>query len=395
MHYIGMQAFEGPFRLVWNNDYVVASIFVGVTFAALAARSVPLLARRPLAARITSVALLTIAVAGMHFTGMSAVNLVPDPTVVIIGSVFPPEALATAVTAVAFMIVGLGLSSTYIDLYLESKRLDERVRLKAYIAQLEGTQSKLEHAVELASAATKTKSAFLAAMSHELRTPLNAIIGFSELMSSEPFGALGHPRYNGYSEDIRKSGVHLLSLINDILDISRLEANKAELIEEILSVPALLQEAIPMLGNQAMAAGVQFSLALGCELPFLRADNRRVKQIVLNLASNAIKFTPTGGRVQIAAQLREGGVEISVLDTGIGIQKADIPKAFESFGQIDSRLSRKYEGSGLGLPLVKHLVELHGGKIAMESEVDVGTTVRVWFPPERSVAIEKRLARTA
>jgi signal transduction histidine kinase len=205
-------------------------------------------------------------------------------------------------------------------------------------------------------------------------------------MNGEPFGSLGHPRYKGYSADIRNAGEHLLSLINDILDISRLEARKAELTESQVALPALLGEALGMVRSLAEHAGVTLELVLAPDLPQLWADDRRVKQIVLNLLSNAVKFTERGGEVVVRAALKDGAVEITVRDTGIGIAKEDLPRAFESFGQIDSRLSRKYEGSGLGLPLARHLAELHGGSLTIQSQLGVGTVASVHFPVQRSIA---------
>ena len=207
-------------------------------------------------------------------------------------------------------------------------------------------------ALEAAYAANKTKSAFLAAMSHELRTPLNAIIGFSELLACETFGPLGNKRYKGYSEDIHKSGAHLLSLINDILDVSRLEANKAELKESVVDLPWLVSETLRMVDNLAQTSGVGVDMVCGPNVPAIWADELAwVKsKLLLNLLSNGVKFTPAGGRVTVSLTQQDGSVEIKVQDTGIGISKEDLPKAFESFRQIDNRLARRYEGSGLGLP---------------------------------------------
>ncbi|MGZ5926581.1 MAG: sensor histidine kinase, partial [Rhizomicrobium sp.] len=157
------------------------------------------------------------------------------------------------------------------------------------------------------------------------------------------------------------------------------------LIEIAIALPDLMLEARAMVENQARIAGVALTFELQAGLPLLKADARRVKQIVLNLLSNAIKFTPAGGRVSVSATLQNGAIEIAVADTGIGIEKADLPKAFESFGQIDSRLSRRYEGSGLGLPLARHLAELHGATLIIESEVDRGTVGTVYFPASRSI----------
>jgi len=263
---------------------------------------------------------------------------------------------------------------------------DENARLKLRIAELEEIRRELAMALESAQAASRTKSAFLANMSHELRTPLNAIIGFSELLVGETFGPLGHQRYQTYATDIRKSGGHLLSLMNDILDISRLEEGKAELSERPIDLEQLLRETRTMVENHARSAAVLLSVDITPDLPLLQGDERRIKQILLNLLSNAIKFTPPGGKVMLSAvRAEDGAIIMTVKDTGIGISEADLPKAFESFGQIDNRLSRKYEGSGLGLPLARHLAELHGGSLTIQSDVDKGTLVTLRLPPQRSL----------
>jgi signal transduction histidine kinase len=389
MHFAGMQAMEGAFHLSWNTDLTVTSLAVGVALCALAMQAQTF--GSPRTGRILAALLFTLGIGGLHFTGMMAAKLVPDARIPSPGHHFPPEALAVVVVAVSLLIVFVGLSSAYLDLYLEKRRTDESVRLRAHIAELEATKRELGLALETASAANKTKSTFLAAMSHELRTPLNAIIGFSELMRAEAFGPLGDVRYRTYSEDICTSGNHLLRLINDILDLSRLEARKAELHEAPVLLPRLMQEARAMLENQARDAHVSLVHECAPDLPLIRADERRVKQIVLNLLSNAIKFTPAGGRVRLSAKLNAGTVEIVVADTGIGIAKSDLAKAFESFGQIDNRLSRRYEGSGLGLPLARHLAELHGASLSIDSQPSMGTVVTVRFPASRCLPLDDEM----
>ena len=229
-------------------------------------------------------------------------------------------------------------------------------------------------------------------MSHELRTPLNAIIGFSEMILSAPLGPIGNPRYAGYVDHIRDSGLRLLSLINDILDLSRLDAGKTELSETLVSVSHVLSETRCLVERQAEQAGVSLAFELEPGLPLLRADERRLGKIVLNLLSNGIKFTPKGGSVTVRAGVSAAGFSMQVSDTGIGMTQADIAKALERFGQVDSRLSRKYEGSGLGLPLARQLVELHGGSLSIESRLNVGTTVTAMFPAQRIVATQNEAA---
>ena len=242
-------------------------------------------------------------------------------------------------------------------------------------------------AKEQAELANRAKSEFLANMSHELRTPLNAIIGFSDVMKGEMFGPVGNPKYLEYVEDINASGLLLLELINDILDLSKIEAGKTELHEENVDVSRVLKSCLILIKDRAEEAGVEIVRDAASNLPALYADERKFKQILINLLSNAIKFTPSGGKVIIRIWSRkDDGYVLQVVDTGIGIALADIPKALAPFQQIDSALNRKYEGAGLGLPLTRALVELHGGTLDLQSEVGIGTTVTVRFPAERIVS---------
>ena len=240
-----------------------------------------------------------------------------------------------------------------------------------------------------AEAANRAKSAFLANMSHELRTPLNAIIGYSEVMKIAMFGPISE-RYRGAGSDIFDSGTHLLNLINEILDLSKLEAGQFELHEETFDLAMAIDACLHLIEPQAEKGKVRLSTALDADLPLLRADELRIRQILINLLSNAVKFTPEGGAVRVSASPTNGRVGIAVSDTGIGMSSEQIPKALEAFRQIDSRISRKHEGTGLGLPLAKHLVELHGGELIIESKINVGTTVHVVLPRERSVARQIR-----
>jgi signal transduction histidine kinase len=235
-----------------------------------------------------------------------------------------------------------------------------------------------------AETANRSKSEFLANMSHELRTPLNAIIGFSDVMKTGMFGPLSQ-RYRDYAADIFNSGTHLLKLINDILDLSKLEAKQAELCEEEIDLAALISSCTHLMEPQAKGAKVHLSsMAIG-NLPLVRADDRRMRQILINLLSNAVKFTPEGGSVHVSVSLSPDGIRIIVRDTGIGMTAEQIPLALEPFRQIDSSVSRKFEGTGLGLPLTKHLVELHGGSMLIESKPNVGTTITCVLPSERIV----------
>ena len=234
--------------------------------------------------------------------------------------------------------------------------------------------------------ANRTKSEFLANMSHELRTPLNAIIGFSEIIKDETFGPVGSTKYRDYADDINESGQHLLALINDILDLSKVESGADELDEENIDIPEIANAIMKLVMGLARTGNVELELDVSDDIPLLHADERKVKQILLNLLSNAIKFTPGGGKVTLNIWSRaESGYVFQVLDTGVGIAFEDIPKALAPFQQIDSGLNRRHKGTGLGLPLTKSLIELHGGYLDLQSEVGVGTTVTVRFPAERVV----------
>ncbi len=237
-----------------------------------------------------------------------------------------------------------------------------------------------------ARAADRAKSGFLAAMSHELRTPLNAIIGFSDIIKDERLGPVGSTKYRDYAEDINESGQHLLGLINDILDLSKIESGTDELHEDKIEIPEVIRSAVKLVGQRAEQDGIKLELDLPDQLPALRADERKLKQILVNLLSNAVKFTDAGGEVTLRAWCRmDSGYVFQIVDTGIGIAPEDIPKALSRFGQVEDVLTRQHEGTGLGLPLTKALVEQHGGSLDLQSEVGVGTTITVRFPAERIV----------
>lgn len=232
-------------------------------------------------------------------------------------------------------------------------------------------------------AANHAKSEFLAIVSHELRTPLNAIIGFSEFLKLEMFGPLGSGRYRAYAEDIYTSGQHLLEIINDILDLSRAEANKLELSEEEFDLESLIDTCMRMFTNKATGEGVRLTWdnTTGAAL---RADQRLITQALINLISNAIKFTGKGGEVEVSVTACEDGAcSIAVRDTGIGIDEADIPKIIQPFVQVESALNRQHDGLGLGLPLVKRIMELHGGMLDIRSAIGKGTAVTITLPTSR------------
>ena len=209
------------------------------------------------------------------------------------------------------------------------------------------------------------------------------------------YGPVGSERYREYLRDIRSSGTHLLDLINDILDLSKAESGQVDLHESVVGVEGLIDGSVALVALRARQAGVEIVTDIAPDLPHLRADERKVRQVLLNLATNAIKFTPPGGHVSLRARLVDGGLRLMVEDTGIGMSSADIPKALSPFGQIDSAHNRRHAGTGLGLPLTKRLVEAHGGSFDLKSELAVGTVVTIEFPADRLVERSAPRAVTA
>jgi len=279
----------------------------------------------------------------------------------------------------------------YWEFLVISPLRNSRGEITQYMAVMEDiTDRKLMEdalvvAKQQAERASRTKSDFLASMSHELRTPLNAIIGYSEFIDTEPFGALGHAKYREYLGHIHESGRHLLELINDMLDLSKVEAGKLALEEEEVDLSHSIQAAMHLVLERANRRSVRLSAEVEPNLPHLYVDNLRIKQIMLNLLTNAIKFTPEGGEVALLAKLEAtGGIAILVRDTGIGIASEDIAKVLEPFGQVVNPMVRREDGTGLGLPITKRLAELHGGTVSIDSTVNVGTTVTVRLPASRT-----------
>ena len=252
------------------------------------------------------------------------------------------------------------------------------------VTLLKSREEELSRAMEQALQASRAKTEFLANMSHELRTPLNAIIGFSEVMLAELFGPLGQPRYVEYARDMHHSGHHLLTIINALLDVAKIEAGQMELDERSIKPASLIDDCLPFVREKVATGHLVLKLEVAADLPELCLDPVRMRQVLLNLLSNAAKFTAPGGSITISAgRSAAGGVALAIADTGIGMNEDEINVARQPFRQVDNALSRRYEGTGLGLPLAQRLTELHGGVLEIASVPGQGTTVTILLPPER------------
>ncbi len=270
------------------------------------------------------------------------------------------------------------LQAAYAELELSRFSFDQQAQ------RLAGMVEELHHAKAELERVNKAKTQFLAHMSHELRTPLTAIIGCSEMIEGEVLGPVGTPAYLQYATDMRTSGRHLLDLINDLLDISKVESGVDELDEQAVGLIELIHSVAPMIRMRAERADQTIEYDLASDLPTVKADRRKLKQILLNLLSNAAKFTPDGGNITIKAWAASGGgVVMQVIDSGVGIAIEDIPKALSPYQQVGDKSATRKEGTGLGLPLTKALVEQHGGSLDIQSQPGQGTTVTVRLPQER------------
>jgi two-component system cell cycle sensor histidine kinase PleC len=303
--------------------------------------------------------------------------------------------------------VSVGTDITNIKLH-EEKLMESEKRLMATVADLRHSQQKLERQAEevadlaekyaeektRAEEANQAKSKFLANMSHELRTPLNAIIGFSEIMAAGMFGPLGTDKYREYCSDIHQSGQYLLDVINDVLDMSKIEAGRIRLDPEPVELEPFLNDAMRVVSGRADDKQLKLTARMGHGIRLV-ADNRLLKQIVLNLLSNAVKFTPEGGRITIRARATSGWVSIAIADTGIGIPEEALARLGRPFEQVESQLTKSHQGSGLGLAIAKSLTELHHGTIRIRSTPGTGTMVVLRLPIDRTSLRKHEIAEAA
>jgi signal transduction histidine kinase len=279
----------------------------------------------------------------------------------------------------------------------EIQLADERMLLQAANARLAEERIRLrqinfelKHSKERAEAANEAKSQFLANMSHELRTPLNAIIGFSQIIKDQSMGAVGQPRYVEYANDIFGAGEHLLALINNVLDISKIQAGKLDLKDEPVDLHETVQGSMTAVAAQALKNKVSLHVDLPAALPPVRADALAMRQILINLLSNAVKFTPEGGEVRVSVERpKNGGLALVITDTGIGMNEGEIAIALEPFRQVENALTKKFEGTGLGLPIARRLVELHGGRLEIASAKNLGTVIKAHLPADRVLTAQQ------
>jgi signal transduction histidine kinase len=277
------------------------------------------------------------------------------------------------------MATTVGLFSGYIqELYVRKSYVQKKI--------IEAKNKVMNRLLAEAYSANRSKSEFLANMRHELRTPLNAIIGFSEIFAKQIIGPLGTPKYIEYAHDIHSSGIHLLSIINDILDLAKAESGKLDLSEDEVDLIRVVQRSMRMCEHRAQQRRLTITQKREQDPLRVIGDEKLLLQLTLNILSNAVKFTGDGGQIEISLKGdEENGIEMAIADTGIGIPTEDLERVLRPFEQIESTYTRKFKGTGLGLPYAVRVAELHGGRLTIESTVDKGTTVRIWLPPSRFV----------
>jgi two-component system cell cycle sensor histidine kinase PleC len=381
------QAGHEPSRVRrWRARFAGIEIVQGAVWAALCFV--------PVAQDSVSASIFFFAV-GLIVIGMGALMNSTLPLAVIAGTLpmaatvvgtFLPKAEPVLI-ALALVVVAAEIYFLVLARRLHAQALDNltiRLEKDGLITELEQAKATSDEARRRAEAASLAKSRFLATMSHELRTPLNAILGFSEIMKNEILGPMPNASYKDYAEDIHKSGQHLLNLINEILDLSRIEAGKFELNEESVNLVGTVEDSVRLLKLRAQSKGINLKEHYEEGMTTIWADERAIRQITLNLLSNAIKFTPAEGTIFVKAGWTAGGGQyLSVQDTGPGIPDDEIPIVLASFGQGSNALKTAEQGAGLGLPIVKGLVDMHGGTFTFKSKLRVGTEVIVTFPAER------------
>lgn len=377
----------------WQTRFVSAELLYGISWASLSFMSAHATGGDPaphvviFAALIVILSLRTSLAGGL--AAIAYAGTVPVTLAILIGFVLLGEPMYYAMAGITvcaqiyFFLVAHHLTANTLAM------LDLRAQKDSLIAELEQANSISDEARRRAEAANIAKSRFLATMSHELRTPLNAVLGFSEVMKAEILGPHSVPTYKEYSQDIHRSGQHLLKLINEVLDLSRIEAGRYELHEEQISLAGVADDCMRLTELRMSERGITLSEQIEKEMPDLWADERAVRQICLNLLSNSIKFTPNGGRITVKVGWTEGGGQyLSVSDTGPGISEEELPQILTSFGQGSLAQKTAEQGAGLGLPIVQGLIKLHGGKFKITSKLREGTQVTVAFPRKRVMTEE-------
>ncbi len=372
----------------WRRKFVLATAFCGSAWAYLVVAllrtgepSAQAFAILVMLLVSTVMSLLAAAIPAAFVVGML-------PMIVGVIMIYAPLLTSAAAPTAALAVGAIGYFLIVVQrLHASAARnISFQAEKDSLIAELEQARLNSDEARRRAESANLAKSRFLATMSHELRTPLNAVLGFSEVMKGELFGPHSIPAYKEYSNDIHASGQHLLMLINEILDLSRVEAGRYELKEAAVSLPALVEDCCRLLSMRAKSRDLILTDSLDCDLPRIWADERAVRQVTLNLLTNAIKFTPQGGSITVkVGWTGAGGQYLSIKDTGPGIPPEEIPIVLSSFGRGSLAHKHAEEGTGLGLPIVKGLVELHGGQFRLTSNLRQGTEAVVIFPPERTM----------